>query len=320
MRLTSWLAEAWQGAADAAARVGGTSSPASTSPDGEAALEASLADALQAGRARWPALALAPERFVAHLAAIVPATEPAPAAAIAALHGADLYLACACANGAPGAVERFEETYLRTLGPVLGAALQSSSIDVDEVRQRLRVRLFVGDAGRGPLVSAYSGRGALSAWVRVAAVRLALTLARDVAIGARAGRRAMNEGALAGVDVQVDPELAFIKDRYRREFEEAFGAALSAASTRERALLRLNVVGGLTLEQIGKMYGVDRSTISRWLADARRVLLDNTEAALKQRLGTAPADFASMARLFTSQLEIDLPELLRTHGDTPREP
>jgi RNA polymerase sigma-70 factor (ECF subfamily) len=318
LRLSSCLAEAWQNAADAAARVGGTSSaPPLAAPRDEAALEASLEGALRAGRARWPDLTLAPERFVAHLAAIVPATEPAPAAAIAALHAADLYLTCACANGAPGAVERFEETHLRALGPVLGAALQSSAVDVDEVRQRLRVRLFVGDAGRGPLVGSYSGRGALSAWVRVAAVRLALTLARDVAIGARAGRRASDEGALAGRD--VDPELAFIKERYRREFEEAFGAALSAASTRERALLRLNVVGGLSLEQIGKMYGVDRSTISRWLADARRALLDNTEMALKQRLGTAPADFASMARLFTSQLEIDLPELLRTHGDTPRE-
>jgi RNA polymerase sigma-70 factor (ECF subfamily) len=315
LRLSSWLAEAWQ---ESAARVGGASSPSRTTPVGDGALEAALAAALEAGRARWPDLALQPERFVAHLASIVPATDPSPAAAIAGLHAADLYLTCACANGVLGAVERFEAAHLRPLGPVLGAALRSSAFDVDEVRQRLRVRLFVGDAGRAPLVGSYSGRGALSAWVRVAAVRLALTLARDVAIGERAGRRASDEGALAAAG--VDPELAFIKDRYRREFEEAFGAALSAASTRERALLRLNVVGGLSLEQIGRMYGVDRSTISRWLADARRALLDNTEAALKQRLGTEPADFASMARLFTSQLEIDLPELLRTHGDTPREP
>jgi RNA polymerase sigma-70 factor (ECF subfamily) len=79
--------------------------------------------------------------------------------------------------------------------------------------------------------------------------------------------------------------------------------------------LRLHVVGGLTLERIGAMYQVDRSTVSRWLADARRALLDHTERALRDRLGVAPAEFASMARLLTSQLEIDLPELLRTHGD-----
>jgi RNA polymerase sigma-70 factor (ECF subfamily) len=312
LRLASWLTEAWQASA---ARVGGAVPPRSS----DEALESALSAALQAGRARWPDLDLPPRRFIAHLATIVPATDPAPEKAIAVLHAADLYLACACANDVPAAVERFEETHLRALGAVLGAALASSSVDVDEVRQRLRVRLFVGDTGRGPLVGSYSGRGALSAWVRVAAVRLALTQARDSAIGARAGRRAMVEGALGAAGGGEDPELAFIKDRYRREFEEAFGAALSAASTRERALLRLNVVGGLTLEQIGRMYGVDRSTVSRWLAEARRVLLDNTEAALKERLGVAPADFASMARLFTSQLEIDLPELLRTHGDTPRE-
>lgn len=314
MRLSSWLADAWQGAGAARADA--------PPPARDEALEAALTAALQAGRARWPELALPPELFVAHLASIVPATEPAPARAIAALHAEDLYLACACANDVPLAIERFEEAHLHSLGAVLGAALSSTPADVDEVRQRLRVRLFVGSAvgdssgeGRRPLVRSYSGRGALSAWVRVAAVRLALTLARDAAIGARAGRRASDEGALAAR--WVDPEVAFIKDRYRREFEDAFGVALGSVSDRERALLRLHVVGGLSLDRIGKMYSVDRSTVSRWLAEARRVLLDNTEAALRDRLGVAPAEFASMARLFTSQLEIDLPELLRTHGDTP---
>jgi RNA polymerase sigma-70 factor (ECF subfamily) len=281
----------------------------------DATLEATLAAALEAGRARWPGVALHPQRFIAHLATIVPVTEPAPAQAIAALHAEDLYLACACSLDVPTAVERFEETHLRGLAGILGPAVSATPAEVDEVRQRLRVRLFVGDTGRAPLIASYSGRGALSAWVRVAAVRLALTLARDSAIGARAGRRASDEGALAAE--KIDPELAFIKDRYRREFEDAFGAALGSATDRERALLRLHVVGGLSLEQIGKIYRVDRSTISRWLADARRALLDNTEAALRERIGVAPNDFASMARLFTSQLEIDLPELLRTHGDTP---
>ncbi len=34
--------------------------------------------------------------------------------------------------------------------------------------------------------------------------------------------------------------------------------------------------------------------------------------------GIAPAEFESMARLLTSQLEIDLPELLRTSGGAPK--
>ena len=41
-----------------------------------------------------------------------------------------------------------------------------------------------------------------------------------------------------------------------------------------------------------------------------------TAAFCCARLGIAPAEFQSMARLLTSQLEIDLPELLRTAGTT----
>jgi RNA polymerase sigma-70 factor, ECF subfamily len=309
-RLASWLASAWR---EEAARTG---VPPPPEPRGET-LDAVLAAALDAGRARWPELALAPERFVAHVARAVPPSEPALADAVAALHASDLYLACACANEVPLAISRFEEAHLRHLGATLAGAVSVTPAEVDEISQRLRVRLFVGDAAAGhpPLVSSYSGRGPLSAWVRVAAIRLGLTLARDAAIGARVGRRAADEGALGAA--ALDPELAFIKDRYRRDFEGAFGSALGAVSDRERALLRLHVVGGLTLERIGAMYHVDRSTVSRWLADARRALLDRTERALRDRLGVAPAEFESMARLLTSQLEIDLPELLRTHGDAP---
>jgi RNA polymerase sigma-70 factor, ECF subfamily len=300
LRLSSVLRRAWGDAAAHAA------------PD--AALDAALAAAVELGLARWPALALPPEAFVTDLARALGPTEPDAAAAVARLHAADLFLASACARDVPSAVARFEETHLAHLEATLAGAVTVSPAEVDEVRQRLRVKLFVGDAaaGRPPLIGSYSGRGPLSAWLRVAAVRLALTLARDALIGVRAGRRAAVEGALG--DVPGDPELAFIKVRYRRDFEEAFASALRESSDRERVLLRLHVVAGLTLEKIGAMYQVDRSTVSRWLAEARRALLDRTEVALRDRIGVAPAEFESMARLLTSQLEIDLPELLRTSG------
>src|SRR5689334_11832139 len=164
------------------------------------------------------------------------------------------------------------------------------------------------------LIATYSGRGPLGAWVRVVAVRAALTMIRDARIGARAGQRAASEAL--GAQMPVDPELNFLKGRYKEDFAAAFQGALLAIADRQRALLRLHVVAGLTLEKIGAIYEVDRSTVSRWLAQAREALLEETERGLRARLGIAPAEFQSMARLLTSQLEIDLPELLRTAGTT----
>jgi RNA polymerase sigma-70 factor (ECF subfamily) len=283
------------------------------------ALEAALTRAVADGRARWPTLDLSPGSFVSHLARAVPRGTPGLAAAVVGLHAADLYLACACANGAPAAISLFEETHLARLAAALAGVVVVTPEEIDEVRQQLRVKLLVGDprAARPPLIATYSARGSLASWVRVAAVRQALTLVRDARIGARAGRRAADEGAL-GAALGADPELDFIKGRYRRDFEIAFGAALLEIADRDRALLRMHVVAGLTLEKIGAMYHVDRSTVSRWLSDARRDLLDRTELQLRGRLGIAPAEFESMARLLTSQLEIDLPELLRTSGGAPK--
>jgi RNA polymerase sigma-70 factor, ECF subfamily len=283
------------------------------------ALEAALTRALADGRARWPTLDLSPDSFVSHLARALPRGTPGLAGAVAGLHAADLYLACACANGAPVAISLFEETHLARLAAALAGVVVVTPEEIDEVRQQLRVKLLVGDppAARPPLIATYSARGSLASWVRVAAVRQALTLVRDARIGARAGRRAADEGAL-GAALGADPELDFIKGRYRRDFEIAFGAALLEIADRDRALLRMHVVAGLTLEKIGAIYHVDRSTVSRWLSDARRDLLDRTELQLRGRLGIAPAEFESMARLLTSQLEIDLPELLRTSGGAPK--
>ena len=336
MRLSSVLANAWRAEGPAGLVPPGASPPAveadaavdneaDAAADDEAdavadeALEAALARAFADGRARWPELDVSAESFVAHLARSVAAGTPAPAAAVSLLHAADLYLACACANALPAALARFEAAHLTRLEVVLAGVVVITPEEVDEVRQQLRVKLLVGEpaTARPPLISSYSGRGPLASWVRVAAVRQALTLVRDARIGARAGRRAAVEGAL-GTALGADPELDFVKGRYKGDFAAAFEAALGEIADRERALLRMHVVAGLTLEKIGAIYHVDRSTVSRWLADARRALLDGTELQLRDRLGLGPAEFESMARLLTSQLEIDLPELLRTSGGAPR--
>src|SRR5947208_12487863 len=84
-------------------------------------LQRALERMLAAGRAAWPKVHLAPERFEAFLEERVP--EGAAAAQVDALHAADLYLACACAQRDRAALEALER------GPLQVCAAAAARVD-----------------------------------------------------------------------------------------------------------------------------------------------------------------------------------------------
>jgi len=264
----------------------------------EQALRRALADAQTA----WPTFAVAPKRFVAHLASCI-AAAPDPAVALSALHAADLYLACACLGDDGTALQEFERRYLADLG-VLGRIDRSPSF-IDEVRQRLRVHLFVGDL---PRIADYAGRGPLKSWVRAVALRLGLMMVRGVhrEVPDEDGRAA---AALVGAS---DPELGIIKDRYRAAFADAVRRAVCRLDQRDRTVLRLHVIDGLNIEKIGVLFDVHRATVATWIAAARKTVLAFTHRELAVSLGVADGELASLMGLMVSQLDVSLRSLLQT--------
>jgi hypothetical protein len=74
--------------------------------------------------------------------------------------------------------------------------------------------------------------------------------------------------------------------------------------------LRLQHVDGLNGEQIGGIYGVNRSTVSRWLASAHQDLLAGIRGLLMKRAGLTPSEFDSLARLVMSHLHVSARTLL----------
>ncbi len=77
----------------------------------EGTIEALLKSLDRAGRAAWPTIPLDEEAFVSHVADSVGA-QPDVEEALAALHGEDLFLTCACARGTPAALAEFDRVYL----------------------------------------------------------------------------------------------------------------------------------------------------------------------------------------------------------------
>jgi len=253
-----------------------------------------IAAMFQAGREAWPDLRVDRAAFEAFVAARTPDT---------AQHAADLYLACACHTGDPVALAAFERTYLAQVPEYLRRVRATPEL-VAEVGQSLRERLFVGEA---PRIAEYTGRGALGAWLRVAALRIASNARRASDTRERIEARAPAPAALP-----IDPELALVRSRHAPDFERALRDAFVALEERERNLLRLHFLDGLGSDGLAAVFAVHRATAARWLAAAREALQARVLELLRERLALAPRDLASLARIVRSELDMSLRGLLAT--------
>ncbi len=263
-------------------------------------IESALRAADAAGRAAFPDVPLDAEAFAAHVAGHV-RTRADVEGAIAALHAADLFLACACSLGIPAALAEFERAQLSRV-PALVRRIDRSPAFADEVAQAMREAFLVPARGGGRRIAEYSGRGALSSWVRVVAVRTALRL-RAERRGAGVPLDGELEGRLPGV---VDPELDYLKLQYRRAYEEAVEAVLAALPDRDALLLKLHYVDGLNIDRIGALFGMHRSTVARWRASVRRSLLASTREELRRRVPMTESEFESVLALVRSQLVVSI--------------
>ena len=161
---------------------------------------------------------------------------------------------------------------------------------VDDVAADLRLALLRGVDGKPSMLERYRGKGSLRSFVMVLAMRRANDRKR------RQREIATEPSALQDL-AAANPSTARVGSS---ELSEAFLVALreklSVLPARERNVLRLHIVEGIPAEAIARMYGVHRATATRWIADAKRAIFDETKAALQARLNVSPATLESFAR------------------------
>jgi RNA polymerase sigma-70 factor (ECF subfamily) len=264
--------------------------------DGAAGVEAWLDEGHEKLLMLWPGLTLQPEPLAKWL-------KPHLGDKLGSLDAAGLLLAAGALAQQPSAVLCFDQLLKAEVRRAVGPLDKSNTL-VDEATQLVRERLLFG--GGAPKLAEYSGQGALAAWLRAVAVRLALNAKR---VGAR-------EDAVASVPdtalADPDPELALLRARHCEQFKEAFAAAIGKLSPRERTVMRLTSLDGLTLLQVGQMYGKDQSTVSRWLATARQTLLTATREELAAKLKLTSAELDSVMRAADSELNLSISRLLQS--------
>jgi len=271
-------------------------------------LRTALTAACARGRAAFPQLGLDEAAFAAYLGRVGRLGET-DVRALDSLPVEDLYLACACLAGAAGAAALFEARYGATIRGAITRIVGAA--DMDEAHQQLLQSLLVGGSGSAPSapkIGSYAGKAPLERWLGVSARRAALMWLREN----RSERNAREAaGAEPAVGAHTHPETAYMKEKYRRAFEEALAQALERLPEQERALLRLHLVNGVSLEKIGTMFSVSQPTASRWLAAARTKLLDDVKQTLAPRLGTSSAELASLAGMVASRIDLSLSTLLK---------
>ena len=99
------------------------------------------------GRAAWPDLAARCARRSSSSSRASSRADLADAA-LDGLRPADLYLACACAQRLPAAIDAFDRDYMREVDIAL-ARMRIGGARLDDVKQLVRQRLFVGGGTAG---------------------------------------------------------------------------------------------------------------------------------------------------------------------------
>ena len=188
---------------------------------------------------------------------------------------------------------------------MIEAQLRRRGHDADEIadlQQTLRARLLVGE-GDGPAVANYTGTGALRSWVLVAAMRESVRTRHK-----RRREPPLGDEALIALADRADvvPASAIDKAAYRDAFRAAFRTALAALSPRDRNLLRMHVIDGLSIDQIGAFQGVHRATAARWIEKAREAIARVVRRELMRALGTDPFEADEVLRWVQSRIDLSL--------------
>jgi RNA polymerase sigma-70 factor (ECF subfamily) len=267
------------------------------------ALSAAIEEIVDRARARWPSVELPAHTFAAHVADRTP-DEIDPLAALPRLHAIDLYLACACARGDAAAIACFEREILPSAAPAI-ARIDRDPEFIREIVHEVRVHLLVAHDGVAR-IEAYLGAGPLTSWVQVVAMRTAYSQKRK-----KPSPIPDDTDALAAIPFEGDDaELARLRKELAGPFAAAFKSALAELPARERNVLRLYLIEGVSSEAIGRMYRVHRGTVARWIASIHETLLTDTKKRLTRELGLSGRELDSVMRLLVSKLEVSIATVL----------
>jgi RNA polymerase sigma-70 factor, ECF subfamily len=216
--------------------------------------------------------------------------------------GADFYLAFACSHRLAGSIETFHRMYGRRIAAI-GQRFGGSESFADEIMQRVFEKLFVARSEREePGIAQYRAEAPLSAWVNTVARRIAFRQVKSAR-----PERLLDEELLAQEIADVcDQELLLLREQHRDVVREALACALRRMPTREQRFLKMNLVAGVSMERIGKIYGISQSSVSRKIQRAISHVISEAKAEACDKLRISSGEADSIFKLIQSCIDLTL--------------
>jgi RNA polymerase sigma-70 factor (ECF subfamily) len=202
---------------------------------------------------------------------------------------AELELSRACAAGDGAAIRAFEAAFFGELR-ACHRRIQPQALDLDELAQRVREKLFVKRA-----ISSYSGNGDLRRWLRVLTTRLIYDHMRSHHPEVPLEEELLPDARVLAVDASL------AKSQLRAEIRMALRQAFAALTDRQQLLVR-SEVRGTAPSAIAATYQVHLRSIQRWIREAHETFLAEFRRVLAQRLRLAPGELSSVLTFARSQL------------------
>ena len=239
---------------------------------------------------RWPGVRLSAERFESAWARLSD-TSDGPSTEFAG----DLFLVAACLEGDRAALGQLQRLISNVLPQLRSYGLSDGELET--LSRDTLSRLGSGEAG--PKLARYSARGSLAGWLHVVMTRQVLDLKAE-----STSHVELDDVLLGTMGTDSAPELELVREQFRGSFSESFRAAIGRLTPRQRNLLRQYYLDTLSLEEMGLLYRTHRSTVARWLADARTSVLELMRDEVSQRLGIGRLDVDSIMRVVGSRLDV----------------
>ena len=217
---------------------------------------------------------------------------------------AEEYLVLACLGQRPGAIETLDQQYIA----VLTGRLRRICPQPDAVQDVLQVVREKVLSPPRPKLSSYENRGHLSAWLTIIAVRAALDVNR---------REPGQGGQLAALDDQLialtaSPETEYLTQEVRAAFRSALRTAVQRLPPKQRFALKMQLVAGWSIDQIGRALSTHRATAARWLVSARDRLEQDVREELIGCLGLAEREVSCLMGQMRSQLDVRFSQIFRS--------
>ncbi|MDB4944134.1 MAG: transcriptional regulator [Labilithrix sp.] len=267
-----------------------------------------FAGALASAAADHP-FSLAPGTFARFVACRLDPEKPV-GLAITALDLADLHLACACVEGVDGAAAHFMTRFAPEIAQVAARFARSGNVGADDLVQIVVSRMLVYDGEHPPRLAQYRGVGPLGGFVRVTAARLAINVTDRKQN--RVERPTAEDGLFASLlAARSSPETSAADHQARALLRAAFTRSAAQLEVRERNVLAYSLCDGLSIDAIGRMYNVHRSTAARWIEGARDALVRGTREALARELDVSETQLETFLRGGLSQFELSVTRCLR---------